>query len=65
MTQNPNDTDKENESRENHTDFKDKTRVSYKTNHSLKIYEKEPNLKAKLEKSYYAPSFNDVSIHAS
>lgn len=38
--------------------------LGYKTSHILKIYEKDPVLYKKLEKSYHAPSIYDVSIKA-
>ncbi|WP_227938195.1 tryptophan 2,3-dioxygenase [Alkalihalobacillus deserti] len=38
--------------------------LGYKTNHILKIYKKEPELKDKLEKAYIAPSLYDVAILA-
>ncbi|MDQ0255092.1 tryptophan 2,3-dioxygenase [Evansella vedderi] len=36
--------------------------LGYKTNHVLKIYEKDPVLHEKLESAFYAPSLYDVSI---
>jgi tryptophan 2,3-dioxygenase len=38
--------------------------LGYKTNHILKIYEKDQELHSKLKKSFEAPSIYDVSINA-
>jgi tryptophan 2,3-dioxygenase len=38
--------------------------LGYKTGHILKIYEKDPELHAKLEKAYHAPGLYDVAIQA-
>jgi tryptophan 2,3-dioxygenase len=38
--------------------------LGYKTGHILKIYEKDPELHAQLEKAYHAPGLYDVAIQA-
>ncbi|MBS4178719.1 tryptophan 2,3-dioxygenase [Lederbergia citrea] len=38
--------------------------LGFKSRHILKIYEKEPQLKMRLEEALQAPSLYDVSIHA-
>ncbi|MGG3736804.1 tryptophan 2,3-dioxygenase [Aeribacillus pallidus] len=38
--------------------------LGYKTDHVLKIYEKDPKLSAELEQAYKAPGLYDVSIQA-
>ncbi|TVP85612.1 MAG: tryptophan 2,3-dioxygenase [Alkalicoccus sp.] len=38
--------------------------LGYKTSHILKIYEKDPELHAQLEKAYHAPGLYDAAIQA-